>query len=676
MKINFLKRFAILAFVTVVLYCCTPSREKIFESSYFGKFIEIPLNQISPQGWLKQYLEIQKKGLTGYLDEYEYPYNRMPWAHKTIDSIKMVWWPWEQSAYLIDGQIRSGYLLQDTFLLRKAKTQIDFTINNPDSTGYLGPEHMKNKPTEVFWAHVPFMRAVMAEYEVTRNPKILTALTNHYLKNNFDLCEEREQINIENMLWLYGHTNNKAILEKAISIYKCFNKDKFATEPMAEKSLSDTTLPVHVHGVTFNEIAKLGAIIYLYTGEKKYLDVSVNAFKKLDKFYMMADGVNTSAEFLETPVHSLRCHETCDISDFTWSNGYLLMATGNPMYADKIEKAMFNAAPGAVSDDFRAVQYFSSTNQVIVAKNSNQNQYYKGGGDMAFSPLWWTECCSGNINRAMPNFIGRMWMKTADNGIVATMFGPSQLKTTIGDNNDEIIIEEKTNYPFDGKIVFKFQMKNNVSFRFGYRIPEWCNKFDVQFNASVINSTNKEYNWIVQEFKNGDSLVIRLNENVKVVKYPDNGYYIQRGALVYSLDIKEDWQHDTTYFRHNKKWPTYNVYSASEWNYALTLNKLETENEIKVITKQWSGFPWISENAPIEIYVPARSLKGWDIVGSKTIIRDDYKDKNIEVKGDFQITPPIPDKNFIDKNIYGKTVMIKLIPYGCAKLRITIFPGE
>jgi len=198
----------------------------------------------------------------------------------------------------------------------------------------------------------------------------------------------------------------------------------------------------------------------------------------------------------------------------------------------------------------------------------------------------------------------------------------------------------------------------------------------VQFNASVINSTNKEYNWIVQEFKNGDSLVIRLNENVKVVKYPDNGYYIQRGALVYSLDIKEDWQHDTTYFRHNKKWPTYNVYSASEWNYALTLNKLETENEIKVITKQWSGFPWISENAPIEIYVPARSLKGWDIVGSKTIIRDDYKDKNIEVKGDFQITPPIPDKNFIDKNIYGKTVMIKLIPYGCAKLRITIFPGE
>jgi DUF1680 family protein len=73
--------------------------------------------------------------------------------------------------------------------------------------------------------------------------------------------------------------------------------------------------------------------------------------KKLDRDHMLPDGVPSSSEFLagKNPLNS---HETCDITDYTWAMGYLLMATGDAQWADHIEKAVFNAGPGAVSKRF------------------------------------------------------------------------------------------------------------------------------------------------------------------------------------------------------------------------------------------------------------------------------------------------------------------------------------
>ena len=58
-------------------------------------------------------------------------------------------------------------------------------------------------------------------------------------------------------------------------------------------------------------------------------------------------------------------HETCDITDHTWALAYLLQATGDAHYADRIEQVIFNALPGSITKDFHALQYFSCPNQVI-----------------------------------------------------------------------------------------------------------------------------------------------------------------------------------------------------------------------------------------------------------------------------------------------------------------------
>jgi len=98
--------------------------------------------------------------------------------------------------------------------------------------------------------------------------------------------------------------------------------------------------------------------------------------------------------------------------------------------------------------------------------------------------------------------------------------------------------------------------------------------------------------------------------------------------------------------------------------------------------------PWSIENAPIELKVPAKKVNGWQIINSGEVEREnwitiknakgfivDWKMTGIDtVKGNFQYTPPLPlpEKllGMLSKNVEDVT----LIPYGCSKLRITIFP--
>ena len=137
--------------------------------------------------------------------------------------------------------------------------------------------------------------------------------------------------------------------------------------------------------MTFNETAKLAAVLYLYTGKSEYLSAVEHAYKKVDRWYMLLDGVHSSTEGMRG-IDPLQSHETCDIADYTWALGYLLMATGKSEYADDIERACLNAAPGAVTKDFKALQYFSCPNQVVADRTSNHNEFSHGSAWMSYRP--------------------------------------------------------------------------------------------------------------------------------------------------------------------------------------------------------------------------------------------------------------------------------------------------
>ena len=661
-----------------------------------AKFSELPLSSIQPQGWIRAFMVKAKNGLTGHLDEIGgAPFNTYGWGGPTLAALPPDWWSYEQNAYWCDGMTRCGYLLQDKDLISKAALQTDYVLAHPDTDGYLGPQYLKKSNR---WPHTIFFRALAARYSATGDPQIPAALKRHFLSSPYDYKRGRDVTALEAVLWTYEQDGDPALLRLAKTIYQDFSNPParpnaptiFADPGGQGPAMFTDGKPSSAHGVSYNETAKLGALLYVHTGDAEQLHVSQEAYRKLDKFHTMVDGVNTSTEGL-TPIDQLSSHETCDITDYCWSVGYVLMATGDADYADKIERAMFNAAPGAVTEEFNALQYFSCPNQVVATRHSNHNVYYKGDRTMAFSGNHIAQCCSGNVNRMLPNFVARLWMKDAKGGLVAAMYAPSSVTRPVGADGNEVTITEETRYPFKDVIRFRMKMDHATQFPFTLRIPGWCQTPKITVNGQPLQQSLASGTFVTidRTFKDGDEVLLTLPQQVKLTEWPGGSVAVERGPLVYSLKIEEHWQ--TREEAEQEIQDALGVYwldfrfpgvrvvdvtPTSPWNYALEINAQTVPDEVRIVENEWADEnPFSRHSPPITLVVPARRLVGWDLDRPTEVMqRGEWYHPNqmYTRKGNFVLTPNLPSKDKV--KLGASTESISLVPYGCARLRLTTFP--
>jgi uncharacterized protein len=238
-------------------------------------FQNMPLNRVSPEGWQRAYLIKQRDGLTGHLDAICEPFNKNVWS--TPDStlqgrfykVKngqgkevLAWAAFEQSGYYVDGVMRCGLLLQDSFLLDKANKQIHGAIALAAANGVIRGEIPDR------WPHAVFFRSFMADYEATGERTILDALTTHYDHDIYSLAGCRSILNIEQLLWLYQQTGRKEYLDRSVKLYEA--QASRSRDRMVNK-FDDLKSPERqdIHGVTFLETLKLPILLYMATGEKK-----------------------------------------------------------------------------------------------------------------------------------------------------------------------------------------------------------------------------------------------------------------------------------------------------------------------------------------------------------------------------------------------------------------------
>ena len=644
----------------------------------FAKFYEVPLSDIQPEGWLRVYLEKQRDGLTGHLEAAGFPFDTPGWAAPRVAHHARYsgWWPYEQTGYWVDGIIRCGHLLRDEFLTAKALRSIDYVLENADEDGYLGPDFMKDPADNNRWPHAVFFRALMAHESAARDARVVPALLKHYLSGTAPHTFWRNVCNVEVVLWAYERSGDRLLLEHAIQAFQGYNELFPEADAAMANLLKDK--PASEHGVTYNETAKLGAILYSYTGDEDYLEASIHAYQKIDKYHMLVDGVCSSTEKLTT-TDPLDSHETCDIADYTWSVGYLLMATGLAEYADKVERACFNAAPGAVRSDFKGLQYFSCPNQVIADASSNHNRMYRGFPWMSYRPNPGTECCPGEVNRIMPNFAARMWMSDGEGGVVAALYGPGRLTTGVGPDAQKVTIVQQTDYPFSEQINFLIQTEAPVEFTLWLRVPEWCTRPSLEINGQPVELELEPGRFfpLRRKFAAGDRIRLHLPMELAIQRWPLDGISVERGPLVYALKIEEDWQIDPAEERATPDFPAWNLYPRSDWNYALALDLENFKDEIEIIHHPVGRDPWRLEAAPLELRVPARQIRDWEIERFETIESQYWGADGFranEKQGEFAFTPQLPDPETLPERLEETVEMVTLVPYGCTHLRVTIFP--
>lgn len=81
--------------------------------------IKLPIGTIKPEGWLKEYLNRQRSGLTGNLGKIS------AWLQKEnnawLDKDGKGDWGWEEVPYWLKGYANIGYILEDQQIIEEAK---------------------------------------------------------------------------------------------------------------------------------------------------------------------------------------------------------------------------------------------------------------------------------------------------------------------------------------------------------------------------------------------------------------------------------------------------------------------------------------------------------------------------------------------------------------------------
>jgi DUF1680 family protein len=413
---------------------------------------------VKPEGWLGLYLDKQAKGLSLHLPEVPKPFTGEFWAGEEDYAS---WWPWEQKGYRTDGALRCALVTGNQDLLKLARAPVDYTLSHAFPDGYLGPALIKDgkeddpRVDNFRWPSTVFFRALAAMGEATDDLKIAAAVQKHYLNDHAPYGgPSRDVTNVEAMLWSYARTGDQRLLATA---EKAWNDFLQSAEPGDFESgdlhpsrvLANT--PINAHGVTYIEKAKLPAILYMHTGNEECLRFALAAQKRIFDHHMLIDGIPSTSEDYRG-VTALDSHETCDMSDHTWTWGYMLMATGDGVWGDRIERACFNAGFGAIKKDWKAHQYFSCPNQFLATQNSCHAVLAHGKAWMSYRPGHTVAWCSGNVHRIFPNYAIRMWMSDAQGGLAAALYGPSRVKEEVGPGRHPIEIQRETNYPFEEEI--------------------------------------------------------------------------------------------------------------------------------------------------------------------------------------------------------------------------------
>ena len=209
------------------------------------------------------------------------------------------------------------------------------------------------------------------------------------------------------------------------------------------------------HGVEIAWALHAVAVYYQQHPEERYRTAVFKGIENLDKYYGQVGGRYVAHEHfsvLERGRKPVCGTEHCTIIEYMEDMFWLFEIFGDTSLADRAELLAFNSLPGSTTPDIWCHQYDTQANQIssTVADRGFDNK--PDANTYGYSPHF--ACCLSKTHWAWPDFIANMWMATHDNGLVAAAYGPSEVTAKVSDGS-EVTITEDTDYPFDGKIVFR-----------------------------------------------------------------------------------------------------------------------------------------------------------------------------------------------------------------------------
>lgn len=614
----------------------------------------LPMGAIEAAGWLKEQLLLQKNGLTGAMEYYDNYGPNSGWLGGTGDN-------WEKDPYYVRGLVALAYVLNDTELKQKAQKWIDWSIGSQREDGYFGPSSNND-----WWPRMPMLMAIRDYYEATElagNPdsRVIPFMEKYFRYEAANLpgrpleswAKARGGDNLETVYWLYNRVYNPS--DPAASKWLLDLATLIRNQTMDWTNLfTNTTAREHV--VNTSQALKMPIVYYQQSKsaadrdalEKGLLNISID-HGRIDEL--------PNADEAARDNKPTRGTELCGIVENMLSTEIAMEITGEAWLGDHLEKVAYNSLPAAYAPDYLGHVYYISQNQVL-ATGGNHEFDCDHGDDLAFGAPAGFECCFPNNHMGWPKFVQNMWMATKEGGLAVVAYGPNKVTAKVADRKTAVFTQDTT-YPFDDAIMLDYSGEK-ATFPLKLRIPSWCKNPVIKVNGVALTGVvNGEFFTVTRPWTSGDRVEITFPMTIETSTWYNDSVAVERGPLIYSLKIEEDWRSLTgNDFRDEKSTPkggllNREVYPLSDWNYGLIVDEENPESSFTVEERGvTTNQPYSLDGAPIVLKAKGQLIPEWTLDGN--------------------LVGPTP----FGRTPYDASLVkdIELVPFGSARLRITQFP--
>ena len=242
---------------------------------------------------------------------------------------------------------------------------------------------------------------------------------------------------------------------------------------------------------------------------------------------------------------------------------------------------------------------------------------------------------------------------TVDGGLAAMLYAPCEVSALAADNVRVRIVEE-TAFPFEETVRFVIHPQKPAAFPLRFRVPGWATGFTVRVNAQEQTVPAREQVLTLsREWKDGDAVSLEFKTEVRLSRWVENSVAIERGPLVYALQIDEDWKQVKSADAFGEY---YEVRPKSPWNYALLEKAVKQPQSNFTVVRQSesTAYPWSQKGAPIQLRAQGKRVPEWQLYN--------------------EMSGPLPHSRPLIHLKDHPAEDIVLLPYGCTRLRITEFP--
>lgn len=199
--------------------------------------------------------------------------------------------------------------------------------------------------------------------------------------------------------------------------------------------------------------------------------------------------------------------ETCAGVASVMLNHRLLLATGEALHADAVERTLFNVVAASPAQDGEAFYYTNTLHQRVPGSVPATDVASPRASSSLRAPWFEVSCCPTNVTRTVASLAAYL-ASADDDGVQLHQYASATVRTRIGGGR-EVALRVVTDYPADGHVRVTVLEAPESPWTLSLRVPAWAEGAEIAIGDER-RAVGTGYATITRTFAVGEVVTLDL----------------------------------------------------------------------------------------------------------------------------------------------------------------------